>query len=112
MTSVTNMKEKFTSHHLEDFAEMNKFDIFWICFLEQFIIDVIIPKMNKNLGTPLTLQEFYIWLGCNFYMACYPGNGDHDEWWSSSPTDMFKSAPFRLNGFISRNRWLEIMQAI
>ncbi len=50
-----------------------------MCFPEKFVINVIILEMNKNLGNPLTLQEFYVWLGCIFYTACFKGIGDWDE---------------------------------
>jgi hypothetical protein len=53
-------------------AEMNELDRFWMCIPEQFLmIDVIIPKTNKHLGTPAALQEFYVWLGCIFYMGVF-----------------------------------------
>ncbi len=58
--------------------------------------DVIIPQANQNLGTPINIQEFYVWLGCIFYMACFQGIGDRNQWWSSAPIDQFKGAPFWL----------------
>jgi hypothetical protein len=91
---------------------MNKLDLFRMCFFEPFVIDVIIPETNKFLGTPMTLQEFYVWLRCIFNMACFEGIGDRVEWWSTTPIDMSKGAPFRLNGFITQSRWLKIMNAI
>ena len=98
MANVANNKGKFISHRWENVAEMNEFDLFRMCFPEQFVLDVIIPQTNKNLSTPIDLHdEFYVWLGCIFYMACFQGIGDRDEWWSSSPIDQFKGAPFRLN---------------
>ena len=112
MANVNNAKGKFNSHRWDDIAEMNELDLFRMCFFEKFVIDVIIPETNKFLGTPMTLQEFYVWLGCIFYMACFEGVGNRYEWWSTTPIDMFNGAPFRLNGFITRNRWLEITSAI
>jgi hypothetical protein len=58
---------------------MNELDLFRMCFFEKFAIDVIIPEMNKFLGTPMTLQEFYVWLGCIFYMACFEGVGNRTD---------------------------------
>ncbi len=91
---------------------MNELDLFRMCFFEPFVSDVIIPETNKFLGMPMTLQEFYVWLRCIFYMACFEGIGDRIEWWSTTPIDMSKGAPFRLNGFITQSRWLKIMHAI
>jgi hypothetical protein len=112
MANIPNYKGKFNSHGWEEIAEMNELDQFRMCFPEQFIINVIIPETNKHLGTPVTLQEFYVWLGCIFYMACFEGIGDRDEWWSSAPVDQFKGAPFRLNGFMSKTRFVDIMGAL
>jgi hypothetical protein len=112
MASVNNIKGKFNSHRWDEIAEMNELDLFRMCFFEKFVIDVIIPNTNKFLGTPMTLQEFYVWLGCIFYMACFEGVGNRVEWWSTTPIDMFKGAPFRLNRFITQNRYVEITSAI
>ena len=76
MANISNAKGKFNSHHWEEISKMNELDIFRMCFPEKFVLNVIIPETNKNLGTPMTLQEFYVWLGCIFFMACYQGVGD------------------------------------
>ncbi len=60
----------------------------------------------------IDLHEFYVWLGCIFYMACFQGIGDCDGWWSSSPIDQFKGAPFRLNGYMSKTRFIDITGAV
>jgi len=66
MANVTNNKGKFNSHRWDTIAEMNELDLFRVCFPEQFVLDVIIPQTNNNLGTPIDLHEFYVWLGCIF----------------------------------------------
>ena len=71
--------------------------------------NVIIPQTNQNLGTPINIQEFYVWLGCIFYMACFQGIGDRDQWWSSAPIDQFKGAPFRLNVYMPKTRFTDQM---
>ena len=112
MANIANTKGKFNSHRWEDIAEMNELYLFRMCFPEQFVLDVIIPQTNKNLGTPIDLHEFYVWLGCIFYMACFQGIGDRNDWWSSSPIDQFKGAPFRLNGYMSKVRFIDITGAL
>jgi hypothetical protein len=112
MDNINNNKGKFNSHCWEDIAEMNELKLFRMCFPEKYINDVIIPETNKCLGTPMTLQEFYVWLGCIFYMACFEGVGNRVEWWLTTPIDMFKGAPFWLNRFITWNRYVEITSAI
>ncbi len=64
--NIDNAKGNLNSLCWEDIAEMNELDLFRMCFSEKFVINVIIPEMNKFLGTLMTLQEFYVWLGCNF----------------------------------------------
>jgi hypothetical protein len=91
---------------------MNELDQFRMCFPEKIRINVIIPQTNQNLGTPINLQEFYVWLGCIFYMAFFQGIGDRDQWWSSAPIDQFKGAPFRLNVYMSKTRFTDITGAI
>ncbi|KAL3786425.1 hypothetical protein ACHAWO_007977 [Cyclotella atomus] len=44
-------------------------------------------------GPKLTISEFYKWLGCQFYMACYEGISDRTLWWSSKKVDMFDTLP-------------------
>jgi hypothetical protein len=111
-TNINNAKGKFNLHRWEVIPEMNEFDLFRMCFPEQFIIDVIIPQMNQNLGTPTNLQEFYVWLGCIFYLVCFQGIGDRNKWWSSAPIHQFKGVPFWLNAYMSKARFINIMGAI
>jgi len=59
-------------------ALMTEFSIFRLAFPESFITDVVIPATNQHLTEKLTLHEFYVWLGCRFFMACYEG-GSKDE---------------------------------
>ena len=67
---------------------------------------------NKGLTKKVDLQEFYVFLGCIFYMLCYQGIPDRELWWSARPIDMFDGAPFRLNAYMSRNRFRKFMQAL
>ncbi len=55
---------------------------------------------------------FYVFLGCIFYMACYHGISERELWWSAKPIDMFDSAPFHLNAFMTSPCFQEILQAI
>jgi hypothetical protein len=83
-----------------------------MCFPEKIVIDVILPQTNQNLGMPINLQEFYVLLGCIFYMACFLGIGDRNQWWSSAPIDQFQGAPFWLNAYMSKTRFADITGAI
>ena len=46
-------------------------------------------KTNKNLNKIMDLQEFYVWLGCIFFMSCFQVIKDRDLWWSSKAIDMY-----------------------
>ncbi len=80
---------------------------------EEFIKTVIIPETNKNLeGDRLTLSEFYKWLGCRFYQACFVGISPVKLWWSSKEIDKFDGAPFRLGDVMTFARFNAIDKAI
>ena len=112
MANINNSKGKFNSHRWEVIAEMNEFDQFRMCFPEKIAIDVIIPQTNQNLGMPINLQEFYVWLGCIFYMTFFQGIGDRDQWWSLAPINQFKGAPFGLNAYMLKTQFTDITGAI
>jgi hypothetical protein len=57
-------------------------------------------------------EDFYKWLGCHFFMACFQGIDKRDDWWSQQPISMFEGAPFRLNGYMLRNHFLNITSTI
>jgi hypothetical protein len=84
-----------------------------MCFPEKWVVEVLIPATNERLkGHEMDLQEFYVFLGCLFFMASFEGVSDRNLWWSSKPVDMFDGAPFRLNTFMSKKRFLAISSAI
>ncbi len=45
-------------------------------------------------------------------MSCFQGIEDCDLWWSTKPVDMFDGAPFRLNKYMSKGRFNDIMATI
>ena len=55
-------------------ATMSEFALFHLTFPEEFIKTVIILATNQHLkGDKLTLGEFYVWLGCRFFMLKHGG---------------------------------------
>ena len=75
-------------------AEMTELQLFQLAFPEQYIKDHLIPATNTKITHKITLSEFYIWLGCNFFMACFKGMANQEDWWSKSDIDMRKGSPF------------------
>ncbi|KAL7537206.1 hypothetical protein ACHAXR_007655, partial [Thalassiosira sp. AJA248-18] len=82
--------------------EMDELALFRMCFPEKWVLEAVIPATNKEIeGGPLTLQGFYVHLGCHFFMACFEGISDRRLWWSSKPISIKEGAPFRLNEYMS-----------
>ena len=64
-------------------AEILEFDLFRMCFPDNFIWEVVVPMTNKYIEGPnMTLQDFYVWLGWNFFMAGFEGIDNNKIWWS------------------------------
>lgn len=99
---------RWTTYRWDEIAEKSEFDLFRMCFPDDFVAKVILPATNVHLFPHLTMQEFYKWLGCHFFMACFLGIDDRDEWWSPKPISMFEGAPFRLNEYMTRKRFVDI----
>ena len=60
----------------------------------------------------MDLQEFYVFLGCHFFMACFEGISDRRDWWSKQTINMFAGAPFRLSEYMSFNRFAVIAKSM
>ena len=53
---------------------MSEFDLFRMCFPDNYIWEVVVPITNRYIDGPnMTLKDFYVWLGCHFFMACFEG---------------------------------------
>jgi hypothetical protein len=111
-SGFANVYGKFKNSRWDEIADFNELALFQICFPEKWIVETVISKTNETLDKPMDLQEFYVWLGCIFFMSCFQGIEDRDLWWSSKPVDMFEGAPFCLNEYCSKGRFNDIMAAI
>ena len=61
---------------------MTELSLFKIAFPEKWVRGVLIPETNEEIaGDGITLQEFYVFLGCHFFMACFEGISDRRLWW-------------------------------
>jgi hypothetical protein len=82
-------------HHCwDEIAAYIEMKLFLMVFPEDFMEVVILPTMTNHLGSKLMLDEFYKWLGCNFFMACFQGI------WSKEAVLMFDGASFCLNSIM------------
>ena len=87
-------------------------DTFWMCFPKKYIVDHLLPETNKHLLKKMTLQEIYVVLGYQFFVACFDGVTDRRLWWSSEPVSKFIGAPFRLTEYMSGKRFEQIVAAL
>ena len=112
--NVSNVKGSWKNNSWNKIHDMEELALFRMCFPEQWVKEVLIPTTNKQItsGNELTLSEFYRYLGCHFYMACFEGVSDRRMWWSSKPVSMGGGAPFRLTEFMSLRRFNEITSCI
>ena len=109
----TNNKGSWTHHSWPKIKEMDEFALFRMCFPEDWVKNTLRPATNKEIeGDHLTLSEFYVYLGCHFFMACFEGISDRRLWWSSKPITITEGAPFRLKQYISLRRFNTITAAI
>ncbi len=74
---------------------------------KDFIREVI-PATNVHLFPHLTMQEFYKWRGCHFFMSCFQGIDNRDARWSQQPISMFEGTPFRFHDYMSGTRFKDI----
>ena len=111
--NITDSIGTFKEKSWNTIAEMDEFGLFRLTYPEKYLIDTVIPATNQHIkGPKLTISEFYKWLGCQFFMACYEGISDRTLWWSSKKVDMFDGAPFRLNEYMSSSRFEAITGAL
>jgi hypothetical protein len=55
---------------------MDELELFLMCFLVKYMKIIVIPQSNKHLQVPITMQEFFVFIGCPLFMACHPGDDD------------------------------------
>jgi hypothetical protein len=86
--------------------------LYW--FPLNYLLDVLLVQTNerlKDVGRQLSLGELLRWIGLWFYMSTFKGYSRSD-FFSSKPIDDFDGAPVRLNQWMSRNRFQQILNAL
>jgi hypothetical protein len=73
---VSDARGSWEGHRWDHIAEFTELELFRLCFPEEYVERVMLPTTNASLRKPFTLGEFYKWLGCNFFMACFQGIAD------------------------------------
>ena len=75
---------------------------------------VILPATNRKLASnnyvELSYGEFLVFIGIWFLMATQKVGGcSRRDYWSEEPISHWNGAPFRLNSYMSRNRFEQII---
>jgi hypothetical protein len=110
--NLTDDRGKWAHHRWDEIAEYTEIKLFLITFPEEWIETILIPTLNGHLTNKMMLGEFYKWLRCNFFMACFQGITDRESWWLTRPVLMYDGAPFRLGSVMSLFRYKEITMAV
>jgi len=74
--NMPNDPGRWKHHRWDESAAKSNFKLFRMCMPEKIICEVVIPAANVTLTPHLTILEFYKWLGCHFFMACFQGVAD------------------------------------
>ena len=92
--------------------KISRLDMFLIMMPMKFIEDNVIKKTNEILDVPMTTQEYIKCVGCWLYMSCWVEIHNRKDWWSTMVLSRHKEAPFRLNDYMSRNRFDQILSLL
>ena len=87
-------------------------DYFLILFPMDYVKVAMIPGINRHLpegGPHVSEHDFIIWLGMWLVVGCYEGNWGRQDWWSKDNILIGRGAPFRLNEYMSRGRFNQIL---
>ena len=96
-------------HRWSKISEMKGLSLFRMAFPEQFVRDVLIPATNEEIsGGGINLQEFYVYLGCHFFMECFEEISDRRLWWSPKPVSIQEGYLFRLQKYMGLQRFISI----
>jgi hypothetical protein len=98
--------------HVDRNDEFHLLKLFDGLFPKSYIETVLIPETNNKLeGRPLTYGELLRWIGMWVIMSTVDGASQR-SFWSLKKLDIFDGAPFRLQEYMSRNRFEAILGAL
>lgn len=100
---------------LRHLAEDQKRISWFLLFLpNQWMKEVLLVELNKNIlgSTPVTWPEFLRFLGLLFLMATVQVGCNRRSWFEDTEPSEFEGAPFRLQKYMKRTRFDDIMNAL
>ena len=102
----------FRNYTKDEVLKMSKLDLFLVLFRVGYLNTILIPETNKVLNDPLDLGELMRWVGCWLYIYCWVGIPERRDWWSVTPQVMHRGSYFRLNEYMSRHCFDEILASL
>ena len=92
---------------------MTELSLFRMAFPEKWVRDVLIPATNEKFsGDNINLKEFYVYLGCHFFMAYFEVISDQRLWWSPKPVSIREGSLFWLQKCMALRRFISITSAM
>ena len=96
----------------ETIGGMNYITMFLLCLPITFIEEVVVEQTNKKIqGEGLTFGEFLRWVGLWLFMATTSGFSRR-EYFSTVEININSGAPYRLNCWMSKRRFGDILGAL
>ena len=93
-TNISDAEGGWKNHSWSLIAEMSEFDLFWMCFPDNYIWEVVVPMTNRYIDGPnMTLQDFYVWMCNHFFMAGFEGIEKKKMWWSEKTIKILRKGP-------------------
>ena len=85
--------------------------LFECLFPKKFMVEVMIPAMNKLLKTSVSYGKLLSWICLWILMSTVDGSDRH-SFQSTKDPNMYEGAPFRLTSLISQDCFEEILASI
>ena len=80
--NVKNYFACFQNYTQEYVLKIRNIDLFLILFPVGYLNTILIPEINKVFEYTLDPGELMRWVYCLFYVACWIGIPDSNNWWS------------------------------
>ena len=108
--NTTNVRAAIAGITNDAMQHISYLGMFPLLFPKSYI-ELIIEQTNKKLDEPVSMGEFLRWIGIWLFLSTISGF-KRKEFWSLKEIDMELGAPYRLNEYMSSNRFEAILAAL
>ena len=95
----------------QNMSYLSMFLLFFPRILIDLIVDMTSKTLKNNFKSEVTVGKFLRFLGLQLFMSTVTGFKRND-WWSSTPIEFEKGAPYRFGSFMSKARFDDIMTSL